>query len=138
MGKTILAIISDDIQKAAGSVQLCAGQIAGVEAAIHSVNIAMEDDAVEAVVFVDASIAFNNLNREAALRNIQSVYPTLAIIATNTYSLRKASSLFVNQQTIQLKDTTQGDPLHGYGHLCNCCSPIDLQRACRVKQCRSG
>ena len=66
-------------------MQLCAGQIAGVEAAIHAVNIAMEDDAVEAVVFVNASIAFNNLNREAALRNIQSVYPTLAIIATNTY-----------------------------------------------------
>ena len=38
MGKPILATISDDIQKAAGSVQLCAGQIAGVEAAIHSVR----------------------------------------------------------------------------------------------------
>ena len=98
----------------------------------------MEDDAVEAAVFVNASIAFNNLTREAALRNIQSVWPTLAIIATNTYSLRKASSLFVNQQTIQSKDTTQRDPPHDYGHLCDCCLPLDLQRACRVKQCRSG
>ena len=71
-------------------MQLCAGQIAGVEAAIHAVNIAMEDDAVEAAVFVNASIAFNNLTREAALRNIQSVWPTLAIIATNTYIEKQA------------------------------------------------
>lgn len=103
IGKAILAIISDDIQKAAGSMQLCAGQFGGIEAAIHTMNIAMEDDAIEAAVFVDASNAFNNIN-------IQRVCPALTIIATNTY--RKASSLFVDQQTIQSKEgTTQGNPL---------------------------
>ena len=110
MGKPILATISDDIQKAAGSVQLCAGQIAGIEAAIHAMTLAYEDDGVEAAVFVDASNAFNNLNREAALRNIHNICPALAVIATNTY--RKASPLFIDQQTIQSKEgTTQGDPL---------------------------
>ena len=110
MGKAILATISDDIQKAAGSVQLCAGQIAGIEAAIHAMSLAYEDDGVEAAVFVDASNAFNNLNREAALRNIHNICPAFAVIATNTY--RKASPLFIDQQTIQSKEgTTQGDPL---------------------------
>ena len=110
MGKAILATISDDIQKAAGSVQLCAGQIAGIEAAIHAMTLAYEDDGVEAAVFVDASNAFNNLNREAALRNIHNICPALAVIATNTY--RKASPLFIDQQTIQSKEgTTQGDSL---------------------------
>ena len=110
MGKAILGTISDDTQKAVGSVQLCAGQIAGIEAAIHAMSIACEDDGVEAAVLVDASNAFNNLNRKAALRNIHNICPALAVIATNPY--RKASSLFVDQQTIHSKEgTTQGDPL---------------------------
>ena len=96
--------------KAAGFIQLCAGQIAGREAAIHAMSSAYEDDGVEAAVFVDASNGFNNLNREAALRNIHNICPALAVIATNTY--RNASPLFIDQQTIQSKEgTTQGDPL---------------------------
>ena len=72
--------------------------------------IVYEDDEVKATVFVDASNAFNNLNREAALRNIHNICPALAVIATNTY--RKARPLFINQQTIQSKEgTMQVDPL---------------------------
>ena len=110
MGKAILTTIADDVQRSAGSVQLCAGQVAGIEAAIHAMNMTFVDEENEAAMFIDASNAFNNLNREAALRNIHNVCPALAIIATNTY--RKASPLFYNQQTIQSKEgTTQGDPL---------------------------
>lgn len=109
MGKAILATVLVDIQKAAGSVQLCAGKIAGIKAAIHAISIAYEDDGVDVAVFMDASNTFNNLNREAALRNIQNICPALAVIATNTY--RNASPLCVDQQTIQSKEgTTLGDP----------------------------
>ena len=83
-------------------MQLCAGQIAGTEAPIHAMQMVFENVETEAALFVDASNAFNNLNREAALRNIQSVCPALAIIATNTY--RKASILYVDQQSIQSKE----------------------------------
>ena len=38
--KAIMHVTSVDIQKAAGSLQLCAGQVAGVEAAIHGINLA--------------------------------------------------------------------------------------------------
>ncbi len=38
-----------DVQDAAGSVQLCAGQIAGVEAAIHAARECFDRDGTEAV-----------------------------------------------------------------------------------------
>ena len=37
VAKAVLSIIREDIVMAAGPLQLCAGQMAGVEAAIHSV-----------------------------------------------------------------------------------------------------
>lgn len=46
------------------------GHIAGVEAAIHAVQISYENKNTEGVLLVDASNAFNSLNRSTALRNI--------------------------------------------------------------------
>lgn len=54
----------------AGSQQLCAGQKAGCEAAVHAMRNVFEDPATEGVLLVDASNAFNNLNRKVALHNI--------------------------------------------------------------------
>lgn len=48
-----------------GSKQLYIGQVGGEEAAIHSVRSMLKDD--EAVILVDASNAFNALNRGVAL-----------------------------------------------------------------------
>ena len=56
MGKAILSIIAEDIRRAAGSVQLCAGQIAGIKATIHAMQT-----------------VFENLNIEAALRNMHNI-----------------------------------------------------------------
>ena len=39
----------------------------------------------EAVILIDASNAFNSLNRETALRNIQQLCPPLSKIIINTY-----------------------------------------------------
>ena len=38
VAKAVLAVIREDIQDAVGAVQLCAGQIAGCEAAVHAVR----------------------------------------------------------------------------------------------------
>ena len=38
MAKAILNITRHDIQEAAGSLQLCAGQISGIEAAVHAIR----------------------------------------------------------------------------------------------------
>ena len=64
----VLSVAKADLQEAAGSLQLCAGQIAGIEAAVHA---AFSNDDVDAVLLVDASNAFNSLNRDVALHNIQ-------------------------------------------------------------------
>ena len=104
-------VIKGDIQDAAGTLQLCAGQISGSEAAVHAVRSAFEDDDTEAVLLVDATNAFNSLNRKIALHNIRSLCPALSTILINTY--RSDSDLFVDGRDVihSSEGTTQGDPL---------------------------
>ncbi len=110
ISKAVLSIVGGDVLEAAGSLQLCAGQPAGTEAAVHAVRLAFHNVETEAVLLVDASNAFNALNRRTALLNIQRICPSLATILINTY--RNPSELFVDGNTIWSQEgTTQGDPL---------------------------
>ena len=47
IAKAVLSIIGPDIQRAAGPLQLCAGQNCGVEAAIHSMMSIFDDEKSE-------------------------------------------------------------------------------------------
>ena len=60
IAKVTLSIIRDDIQAAAGSLQLCAGQLLGCEAAMHSMRQLYSSSDGEAVILVDASNAFKS------------------------------------------------------------------------------
>ena len=51
---------------AAGATQVCAGQSAGCEAAIHALRRVFEDVGFDGVLLVDADNAFNRLNRAVA------------------------------------------------------------------------
>lgn len=104
IAKAILMITRDDILDVAGSLQLCAGQIAGTEAAIHAVRSRFESEDCEALLLVDASNAFNTLNRQTALRNIRSLCPSLATVLINTY--RVESDLFVDGDVIKSSEGT--------------------------------
>eukprot|EP00117_Sycon_ciliatum_P033528 scpid19357/ scgid25783/ len=109
-GKAILSITNDEIQRAAGSLQLCAGQDGGVEAAIHAMNDLHQLDDTEAILLADATNAFNCLNREVCMRNIQHTCPSLAPTVINTY--REPANLFVSGECIKSSEgTTQGDPV---------------------------
>eukprot|EP00117_Sycon_ciliatum_P033888 scpid31728/ scgid3499/ len=91
------------------SWQLCAGHECGVEAAIHAMHTVFEDEETEAILLADASNAFNTLNREACMRNIQHLCPAMSPIVINTY--RQLAHLFVGGETILSSEgTTQGDP----------------------------
>ena len=107
--KTILIVIRSDILDAAGSIQLCAGQTAGTEAAVHVMNQAFQANEAYAVLLVDARNAFNSLNRQASLLNITHLCPPLAIAIINTY--RQAADIYVDGTTFHSQEgTTQGDP----------------------------
>ena len=110
IAKAVLCVVRPDIQAASGCLQLCAGQISGVEAAVHAVRTAFESEENEAVLLVDASNAFNSLNRLVALHNIRRLCPPLATILINTY--RAPTELFVGGDVILSQEgTTQGVPL---------------------------
>ena len=67
IAKAILHVIDDDIQLAAGALQTCAGHDEGSKAAIRAMKSIFDDDDTHAALLVDATIAFNLVNRQAAL-----------------------------------------------------------------------
>lgn len=110
IAKSLIVITHGDIQDAAGSSQLCAGQISGCEAAVHSVRESFLDDDTEAALLVDASNAFNSLNRMAALHNIRYLCPSISTYLINSY--RSPTELFIDGDVIHSQEgTTQGDPM---------------------------
>ena len=110
IAKALLAMTRSDILETVGSTQLCAGQIAGAESAVHAVRECFQLEGTEAVLLVDASNAFNSLNRNVALHNIQFECPAISTFLINTY--REPSELFIDGEVIYSQEgTTQGDPL---------------------------
>ncbi len=57
------------VQEVTGALQVCSGQQGGCEAAIHAMRHVFSEPNTEAVLFVDATNAFNQLNRQAPLQN---------------------------------------------------------------------
>ena len=61
-------------------------------------------------MLVDATNAFNSLNRQATLCNIQHLCPSFSTILINTYRVDVA--LYIEGSTLFSEEgTTQGDPL---------------------------
>ena len=110
IGKAMLTTLKMEILEAADPLQLCAGQDAGSEAAVHAMRHVFKEYGTEAVLLVDASNALNSLNRQAALHNLQYLCTCLATILLNTY--HNDVCLFIDgRQLLSTEGTTQGDPL---------------------------
>ena len=111
MGKAIMQIVGSDVQESAGALQLCAGQSAGVEAAVHAMRHIFAADATDGVLLIDADNAFNRINRKAILHNIQYICPIFKYAIINTY--RVPSRIFVlgGMEMLSQEGTTQGCPL---------------------------
>ena len=78
--------------------------------AVHAMKRIFALPSVEGVLLVDATNAFNELNRQVTLRNVEVVCPVLAPILANTY--RQDALLFSGGNTILSSEgTTQGDLL---------------------------
>ena len=100
-----------DVIEACGSLQLCAGQKSGSEVAVQAMHTIFEADDTDAVSLIDASNAFNTLNRAAALDNIRILCPMIVVYAINTY--RQPARLFIlgGREILSAEGTTQRDPL---------------------------
>ena len=110
IGKCVTRVAKQDVINASGAMQVCADPRSGGEAAIHAMCNIFEADETDALL-VDASNAFNSLNRAAALNNIRVLCPLIAAYVTNTY--RVPARLFVvgGGELKSAEGTTQGDPL---------------------------
>ena len=111
MGKCVMHVTKPDVIDASDSLQVCAGHKSVSEAAIHAMRNIFEADETDAALLIDASNAFNALNRAAALHNIRVLCPTLATYVINTY--RQPARLFITggEELISAEGTTQSDPL---------------------------
>ena len=129
IAKTILQVVGNDVREATGARQLCAGQQAGTEAAVHAIRELFSKDESEGVLLVDATNAFNNINRNAALHNIRQLCPSIATVLTNTY--RKGTDLYIDGEVLQSTEgTTQGDALAMAFYAL---ATVPLADACSVK-----
>ena len=117
IGKVIMNVVGSEVLRVTGPLQLCSGHEAGAEAAIHAMRSVFQDEGTDAVLLVDASNAFNNLNQKVALMNIAPLCPAIAMtpILTNCYPGN--AQLFVNGETLLSRGGNTRRPF-GYGHVC--------------------
>ena len=106
-----MRVVNHDIKEACGYIQKCSGLPAGLEAAVHAMQKVYEDEDTEGILLVDSKNAFNSLNRQVALHNVQFLCPALSRTLQNCY--RAPSRLFVagGGEQVSNEGTTQGDPL---------------------------
>ena len=113
VGKAITTVLQPDILTSTAPIQVCGGLHGGVEAAIHAMRRIYEDPETEAVLLIDAENAFNSLNREAALKNLQITCPEFSKYVLNTY--RQPAELYIpNSEEIiySQEGTTQGGHIY--------------------------
>ena len=87
IGKAVVTLLKNDITKSVGSLQVCAGHEGGCESAIHAMKEIFEQHETEAVLMIDASNAFNSVNRNVFLHNVKIICPEIATFVTNCYVL---------------------------------------------------
>ena len=99
-------------KESAGDLQLCAGQRAGCEAAVHALSSMFSEDNSDAILLVDAdNNAFNQTNRNVMLHKIPIICPIIATYVINSYSREARFFISGGEEITSAEGTTQGDPL---------------------------
>ena len=111
VGKATTTVLKPELVNATAPLQTCAGLPGGIEASIHAVRKIYEDPSTEGLLLVDATNAFNSLNREAALHNIRHTCPEFATYVRNIYRCKAELFLPDSKEVIYSEEgTTQGGP----------------------------
>ena len=111
IAKAILDCVSTDVVAAVAPFQVCVGMPSACEAAVLAVQSQYLDPETEAILFIDASNAFNAVNRQAALHNVPRVCPAVSTIFQNTYGAPISLFLPGGDRILSREGTCQGDPL---------------------------
>ena len=93
VGKAVSRSVRQQVKEAAGPLQTCAGHGAGAEAAVHAMQEIFQEEGTDGILLIDASNAFNCLNRKVALHNVRILCPAISTYVINTY--RYYSTLYV-------------------------------------------
>ena len=106
-----MQVIERDVRDVVAPTQMCVGVPSACKVASHAIQKAFDHPSTQAVLLVDASNAFNAVNRLAALHNIPRVCPAAGRVFVNTYS--HPIKLFLSGGGVLLSQegTCQGDPL---------------------------
>ena len=86
-GQVVMLVLKKDVIDSCSKVQMCSGQKAGSEAAIHAMRQTFERGEAEAVILADEANAFNNINSQALLHNVRILCPIFSNHVTNCYNV---------------------------------------------------
>ena len=103
IGKCVSRVGKQDV------IDAC-GHKSGNEAAIHAMHNIFESDETDAALLIDASNAFNSLNRAAALYNVRVLCLVIHTFAINTYKAPAPLIVIGEKELLSSEGTTQGDP----------------------------
>ena len=109
-GKEVMILLKKDVRQAAGSLQLCGGQITGSEAAIHAMHDVFNDDNTGGILLMDAENAFNSINRKVMLHNLKLICPVIATYISNCYMYPARLFIIGGGELFSKEGTTQRDP----------------------------
>ena len=112
--KSVAEFTKIDLEETCSTDHLAYGLKAGVEGAIHALSDFFDDNKEDGcgMLLMDASSAFNWLNRDTVLWNARILWPRCSKFPFNTY--RGFASLFVagaDEVLCSREGTTQGDRL---------------------------
>ena len=108
ISKAIVNEIRPDLMESSGSLHLCGGQKAGCEAAAHAMREIFESEDTKGVLFIDASNAFNSMNRKALLHNVQYLCHPMSVYLKNFYNVPARLFVTGGNEVLSSEGTTQG------------------------------
>ena len=109
-GKVVMILLKKDVLRAAGSQQLCGGQIAGSKAAIHAMHDVFNDDNTEGILLIEAENAFDSINRKVMLHNLKLLCPVIGTYILNCYMCPAGLFVIGGGELFSNEGTTQVDP----------------------------
>ena len=114
LGKIVALVTRPDLEEVCGADQLCSGLRSGLEGAIHAVRELFDEhcNLGWGLLLVDATNAFNSVNRVSALWNARVLWSRCSRYLFNTYRGYALLLLQDSDKTLLSKEgVTQGDPL---------------------------